>query len=78
MVLEVLQKTAFHICWDSVEFGVIFICCLLALGPILMTFGALETGLKIDDFRWPSGGGPGTEAPWPGGGKWYTPWPLLQ
>ena len=53
---EAVQKLAFHICWDSVDFGIIFTCFLSALGQFLMKFGALETGLKLDDFRWLSGG----------------------
>ena len=35
----------------------IFLCFLMALGTILMTFGALEAGLEFDDFSWlPRGG----------------------
>ena len=30
----------------------------------LMTYGAFETGMKFDDFRWLSGG-PGAEQPGP-------------
>ena len=30
----------------------------MALGLILMTFGGLETGLKLHDFGWLSGGDP--------------------
>ena len=33
---------------------------------ILVAFGALETGLKLDDFRWLSRG-PRAEGPWLGG-----------
>ena len=56
LVWDVLQKPAFHICSDYVDFGVIFTWFSMALGPILMTFGGLETGLKFHDFRWLSGG----------------------
>ena len=38
-------------CWDSADLGVTFICFSMALGPISMTFGALETGLKFDEFH---------------------------
>ena len=52
------QKTAFHIRWDYVDFGVIFTWFSMALGPILVTFGGLGAGLKHHDFRWFSGGSP--------------------
>ena len=54
LVREVLQLF-FHIYWDSVDFGIIFDVFGGALGPISMTFGALETSLKFEDFRWLSG-----------------------
>ena len=41
----------------------------MVLVPILMIFGALETGLKFDDFRWLSRG-PGVEGPLPDRGNW--------
>ena len=53
-----MQKPAFHICRDYVDFGVIFTWFSMALGPILMTFGGLGAGLKHHDFRWFSGGVP--------------------
>ena len=56
LVKEVLQKTVFHICWDYVDFGVIFTWFSMDLEPFLMTFGGLGPGLKIHDFRWLSGG----------------------
>ena len=58
LVWKVLQKSAFHICRDYVDFGVIFIWFSMALGPILMTFGGLGASLKLYDFRWLSIGGP--------------------
>ena len=36
-----LAQTTFHMYWDSVDLGVIFECFLIALGLILVTFGAL-------------------------------------
>ena len=54
----ILQKSAFHICRDYVDFGVIFTWFAMVLGPILMTFGGLGAGLKHHDFRWFSGGVP--------------------
>ena len=36
----------------------------MVLGLILKIFGVLETGLKIVDFQWLSGG-PGAEHRWP-------------
>ena len=76
--LEVLQNPAFHVCWDSVDFGVILLWFSMALGPILMIFGGLETGLKImifDGFP----GRPGAEGALPGGGNLVHPWaPLHQ
>ena len=63
-----MQKTAFHICRDYVDFGVIFTWFSMALGPILMTFGGLGAGLKHYDFRWFSGGVPDGRAPCRG---WY-------
>ena len=56
LVWKVLQKSAFHICRDYVDFGVIFTWFSMVLGPILMTFGGLGPGLKHHDFRWFSGG----------------------
>ena len=50
-----IAKTAFHRCWDCVDFGVIFTWFSMALGPILMTFGGLGAGLKHYDFLWFSG-----------------------
>ena len=50
LVWKVLQKPAFRICRDYVDFGVIFTWFSMALGPILMTFGVLETGLKFTRF----------------------------
>ena len=50
LVWKVLQKTVFHICRDYVDFGVLFTWFAMALGPILMTFGGLETGLKFSGF----------------------------
>ena len=58
LVWKVLQKSAFHICRDYVDFGVIFTWFSMVLGPILMTFGGLGPGLKHHDFRWFSGGVP--------------------
>ena len=55
-VWKVLEKPAFHIFWDYVDFGVIFTWFSMALGLILMTSGGLETGLKLHDFRWLPGG----------------------
>ena len=49
-VRKVLQKPAFHICRDYVDFGVIFTWFSMALGPILMTFGGLGAGLKFTGF----------------------------
>ena len=40
------------------DLGVDFCCFLVDLGSILMTFGALGTGLKFDDFPWPPGCAP--------------------
>ena len=37
------------------DLGVDFGCFLVDLGSILMTFGALGTGLKFNDFPWPLG-----------------------
>ena len=37
---------------------------MVPLGLILMSFGALEAGLKFEDFRWLSGGSRAEEA-WP-------------
>ena len=51
-----MEKPTFPICWDSVDFDVTFTFFFMALGPILMTLGALETGLKFDDFLWLSRG----------------------
>ena len=45
-----LQKPTFHRSWNSVVLRVHFCCFWVALGPILMTFDALETGLKFDEF----------------------------
>ena len=59
LVRDVLQKPAFHIYWDSSDFGIIFTCFLMALWPIFMTFGALETCLKLHDFQWLAAGGQG-------------------
>ena len=56
LVWKVLQKPAFHICRDYVDFGVIFTILSMALGPILMIFGGLGAGLKHHDFQWFSGG----------------------
>ena len=56
LVWKVLQKPAFHICRDYVDFGVIFTWFSMALGPFLMTFGGLGPGLKFYDFRWFSRG----------------------
>ena len=53
---DVLQKPAFHICRDYVDFGIIFTWFPMTLGPILMTFGGLGAGLKHHDFRWFSWG----------------------
>ncbi len=39
MVLGMLQKTTFHICLNSVDFGFIFACFSIAL-----------VGLNVDDF----------------------------
>ena len=40
-------------CCDFVNSGVFFTWWLIALGQILKIFGALETGLKCDDFsKW--------------------------
>ena len=55
LVWKVLQKTAFHICWDYVDLGVVFPWSSMALGPILVTFGGSGAGLKLYDFRWLSG-----------------------
>ena len=63
LVWEVLQKLVFHICWDYVDFGVIFTWFSMALGPILMTCGGLRACLKLHDFRWVSGGVPDGRAP---------------
>ena len=61
---EVLQKTTFRICSDSVNVGAILTCFLMASGTILMTFGASsETVLKFHDFRWLSKGAPELRAP---------------
>ena len=46
----VRSPITFHIHWDSDDFGMIFKSFLVALGPILMTFGALETGLTFHVF----------------------------
>ena len=75
MVREVLQKLAFHICWDSADVGVIFTWFSMAVGLILMTFGVLETGLK---FFMIFDGFPGGSAAWgplPVGGIWLLPGP---
>ena len=50
--IEGVTKTTFHICWESVDFSIMFTCFLMASGSILMIFGVLEAGLKLDDFRW--------------------------
>ena len=47
----------------------------MALGPILMIFGALETGLKFYDFRWLPGG-PKAEGSWPVGALWLALGPI--
>ena len=52
-----MQKQFFAY-WDSVDLGVISSCVLMALDPISMTFGILETGFKFKHFCWLSGGGP--------------------
>ena len=59
LVSEGVQKPTCHRCRDSVDFRVDFACLLVALGPVFMTFGALEIGLKSDDFSWLSWGGAG-------------------
>ena len=69
----VLQKPVFHICWDYVDFGVIFIWFSMALEPFLMTFGGLGPGLKFYDLRWLSGGSRSWE-PSPFGGIWVAFW----
>ena len=46
-----VEKTAFHICWDSVDFDVVFSCFFYGLEPISISFGALDTGLKFNGFR---------------------------
>ena len=72
LVWKVLQNSGFHICWDYVDFGVIFTWFSMALGPILMTFGGLGAGLKQYD-RWFSRGGPEAEDTWPEEAIWYPP-----
>ena len=47
LVGEVLQKTTFHRSWDSVDFGAIFQCFLLAMETILVTFWWLGDKLEI-------------------------------
>ena len=47
---NVLQKNTFHIYWNSADFDVIFYLFYIALGPVLMSSGALETGLQIHDI----------------------------
>ena len=50
LVLEVLQKPSFRRSRNSNDFGVVFLCFSEALGPVFLTFAALETGLKTDGF----------------------------
>ena len=50
-----MQKTTFRRSRDFHDLGIDFSCFLVDLGLILMTFGALRTALKFDDFPWPSG-----------------------
>ena len=76
LVLEVLQKPAFHICRDYGDFDIIFTWFSMALGPILVTFGGLGAGLKHHDFRWFSGGGEAEDS-WPSQAIWYTFWAAL-
>ena len=56
LVWKVLQKTAFHICRNYVDFGIIFTWFSMVLGPILMSYGGLWAGLERYDFQWFSGG----------------------
>ena len=65
-----IAKTAFHICRDYVDFGVLF-----------MVFDGF--GTNFDDFWWPEGrletfpGGAEAEDSWPEEGIWYTSWSLF-
>ena len=47
----------------------------MVLGQILITFGALEIGLKFDAFGWLSGG---AQVSWSVGGNWYLSWSSFQ
>ena len=49
-VLKVLPKTGFHRRRILYDIRIAFGCCLMALGLILVTLGALETGLGFDGF----------------------------
>ena len=50
---------------------------MVGSGPILMTFGALETGFKFHDIRFVSGD-PGAEGALPGDGNLVASWALLR
>ena len=50
--LEVLQKIVFHICWDYIDFGVIFVWFSMASGPIfrnLMIFDGFPGGPELNN-----------------------------
>ena len=66
--LEVLQKIVFHICWDYIDFGVIFVWFSMASGPIFRNL------MIFDGFP----EAPGAEGPLPEEGIWYTSWPPFQ
>ena len=58
-----VAKVAFHIYWESGDFGDIFLCLLMALGLILMTFGCLEDTLGVSWFLMAILRRPESEAP---------------
>ena len=69
LVWERLRKPTFQ-SWNSVVSSINFWCFLVDLGPIFMTFDALETGLKFDKFSWLPWGIP-DPAPRLLEGNWY-------
>ncbi len=51
---EVLQKQCFRRSRHSDDLSFVFLCFSGALAAAFLTFAALETGLKIDEFSgWP-------------------------
>ena len=78
LVSKKLQKTTFRRCWDSVNVGVIFLCFVSALGTLLVAFGALGAGLKLDEFLMAAQRKPGAGEAWLVEGNLVAPWAPLQ